>query len=132
MPVIGFLNSESPDPLAQLVIVVCILLFTGWMGWEMVYPRPSGEWHEDDYDVLADGAVVGRILKVHALRNVPDVDIDLRAITRGWHRLWFVVLRGLNRAITRRPYTGSPHSKRGMIGSVLTSTRPAFARVART
>jgi hypothetical protein len=28
--------------------------------------RPSGEWHEDDYDVLADGAVVGRILKVHA------------------------------------------------------------------
>jgi hypothetical protein len=27
--------------------------------------RPSGEWGEDDYDVLADGAVVGRILKVH-------------------------------------------------------------------
>jgi hypothetical protein len=28
--------------------------------------RRSGEWNEDDYDVLADGAVVGRILKVHA------------------------------------------------------------------
>ena len=28
--------------------------------------RPSGEWNDDDYDVLADGAVVGRILKVHA------------------------------------------------------------------
>jgi hypothetical protein len=28
--------------------------------------RPSGDWNEDDYDVLADGAVVGRILKVHA------------------------------------------------------------------
>ena len=28
--------------------------------------RPSGEWNEDDYDVLADSAVVGRILKVHA------------------------------------------------------------------
>ena len=28
--------------------------------------RPSGEWSEDDYDVLADGAVVGRIFKVHA------------------------------------------------------------------
>jgi hypothetical protein len=28
--------------------------------------RPSGESNEDDYDVLADGAVVGRILKVHA------------------------------------------------------------------
>ena len=28
--------------------------------------RPSGEWNGDDFDVLADGAVVGRILKVHA------------------------------------------------------------------
>jgi hypothetical protein len=28
--------------------------------------RPSGEWNEDDYDVLEDGVVVGRISKVHA------------------------------------------------------------------
>src|SRR5437899_11835446 len=28
--------------------------------------RPSGEWNDDDFDVLADGAVVGRIFKVHA------------------------------------------------------------------
>src|SRR5260370_13285951 len=28
--------------------------------------RPSGEWNEDDYDVLADGGVVGRIFQVHA------------------------------------------------------------------
>jgi hypothetical protein len=28
--------------------------------------RPSGEWSDDDYDVIADGAVVGRVLKVHA------------------------------------------------------------------
>jgi hypothetical protein len=28
--------------------------------------RPSGEWNDDDYDVLADGKVVGRILKVNA------------------------------------------------------------------
>jgi hypothetical protein len=28
--------------------------------------RVSGEWSEDDYDVLCEGAVVGRILKVHA------------------------------------------------------------------
>jgi hypothetical protein len=28
--------------------------------------RPSGEWSDDDYDVLADGVVVGRILKVNA------------------------------------------------------------------
>jgi hypothetical protein len=28
--------------------------------------RPSGEWNEDDYDVLADGAVVGRIFRANA------------------------------------------------------------------
>jgi hypothetical protein len=28
--------------------------------------RPSGEWNDDDYDVLADGEVVGRIFKVNA------------------------------------------------------------------
>jgi hypothetical protein len=28
--------------------------------------RPSGEWNDDDFDVIADGTVVGRILKVHA------------------------------------------------------------------
>jgi hypothetical protein len=28
--------------------------------------RPSGEWNHDDFDVIAAGAVVGRIFKVHA------------------------------------------------------------------
>jgi hypothetical protein len=28
--------------------------------------RPSGEWNEDDYDVLADGVAVGRIFKANA------------------------------------------------------------------
>jgi hypothetical protein len=28
--------------------------------------RPSGEWGDDDYDVLADGKVVGRIMKAEA------------------------------------------------------------------
>jgi hypothetical protein len=28
--------------------------------------RPSGEWDDDDYDVLADGAAVGRIFNSHA------------------------------------------------------------------
>jgi hypothetical protein len=28
--------------------------------------RPSGEWNDDDFDVPADGVVVGRILKVSA------------------------------------------------------------------
>jgi hypothetical protein len=28
--------------------------------------RPSGEWNDDDYDVLADSVVVGRIFKANA------------------------------------------------------------------
>jgi hypothetical protein len=28
--------------------------------------RPSGEWNADDFDVAADGAVVGRIFKANA------------------------------------------------------------------
>jgi hypothetical protein len=28
--------------------------------------RSSGEWSDDDYDVLADGVVVGRIMKAAA------------------------------------------------------------------
>jgi hypothetical protein len=33
--------------------------------------RPSCEWDDDDYDVLADGVVVGRILKVNAAPAMP-------------------------------------------------------------
>jgi hypothetical protein len=34
--------------------------------------RPSGEWDDDDYDVLADGVVVGRIMEtVAAPRGQP-------------------------------------------------------------
>ncbi len=40
--------------------------------------------------------------------------------------------RAKERAVTSRPWTGSPHSRRGVIGSVVMSTRPAFASVART
>ena len=29
--------------------------------------RPSGEWDDDDFDVLADGVVVGRIMKAAAV-----------------------------------------------------------------
>ena len=28
--------------------------------------RPSGEWDDDDYDVLADGVIVGRIMETAA------------------------------------------------------------------
>jgi hypothetical protein len=40
--------------------------------------RPSGKWNDDDYDVLADGAVVGRIFKVHAapvVRRTPSQEL---------------------------------------------------------
>jgi hypothetical protein len=29
--------------------------------------RPSGEWNDDDYDMLCDGIVVGRIMKAAAV-----------------------------------------------------------------
>jgi hypothetical protein len=29
--------------------------------------RPSGEWNDEDFDVLADSVVVGRIFKANAL-----------------------------------------------------------------
>jgi hypothetical protein len=29
--------------------------------------RPSGEWSDDDFDVLADSTVVGRIMEVNAV-----------------------------------------------------------------
>jgi hypothetical protein len=46
--------------------------------------RPSGQWNDDDFDVLADSAVVGRILQSQrrARRNAVDVDAGLRAPRR--------------------------------------------------
>jgi hypothetical protein len=40
--------------------------------------RPSGEWNDNDYDVLADGAVVGRIFKANASPVGSPVDVDAR------------------------------------------------------
>ncbi len=33
--------------------------------------RPSGHWSEDDYDVFADGAVVGRNLAAAPIKSSP-------------------------------------------------------------
>jgi hypothetical protein len=42
--------------------------------------RPSGEWNEDDFDVLANGAVVGRIFKANASPvDIPD-DVSTYAL----------------------------------------------------
>jgi hypothetical protein len=35
--------------------------------------RPSGEWSDDDYDVVCEGAVVGRIMKAAAAPVGPAV-----------------------------------------------------------
>jgi hypothetical protein len=48
--------------------------------------RTSGEWNDDNFDVLADGGVVGRIFQRRRLagRNAVDVDARLWA-SRGPH-----------------------------------------------
>jgi hypothetical protein len=38
--------------------------------------RPSGEWNDDDYDVICNGVAVGRIMKVHAAPVGLAVDVD--------------------------------------------------------
>jgi hypothetical protein len=40
--------------------------------------RPSGQWNEDDYDVFADGAVVGRMMKAAASPVGAAMDVDAR------------------------------------------------------
>lgn len=39
--------------------------------------RPSGEWNKDDYDVLADGVVVGRIFLSPAAREATPTNFML-------------------------------------------------------
>jgi hypothetical protein len=45
--------------------------------------RPSGKWSEDDYDVLADGVVVGRVMKATA---APVGSPWFRTLAFGYHR----------------------------------------------
>jgi hypothetical protein len=40
--------------------------------------RPSGEWSDDDYDVFADGAAVGRIMKAHRRAGRLALVLDAR------------------------------------------------------
>jgi hypothetical protein len=48
--------------------------------------RPSGEWNDDDYNVLADRTIVGRILKANASPVSSPVDVDARIrLSRGPH-----------------------------------------------
>jgi hypothetical protein len=44
--------------------------------------RQSGEWNEDDFDVVADGAVVGRIFLSPAAREATPTNLMLgKALT---------------------------------------------------
>jgi hypothetical protein len=43
--------------------------------------RPSGEWNDDDYDMLADGVVVGRIMKVIAIIGRCPVGVGWSGLT---------------------------------------------------
>ena len=45
--------------------------------------RSSGEWNEDDYDVVADGLVVGRIMKAAA---VPVETSWMWTLGYGYHK----------------------------------------------
>jgi hypothetical protein len=45
--------------------------------------RPSGHWSEDDYDVLAEGEVVGRIMKAIA---APESTPWMWTLAYGQHR----------------------------------------------
>jgi hypothetical protein len=62
-------ETDSPWPMAVLILK------------HASASRISGEWNDDDYDVLADGAVVGRIMRA----NAAPVDAP-------W--LWTVTTRG--------------------------------------
>jgi hypothetical protein len=44
--------------------------------------RPSGEWSDDDYDVIADGVVVGRIMRAAA---APEGTPWLWTLAFGYH-----------------------------------------------
>jgi hypothetical protein len=51
--------------------------------------RPSGQWSDKDYDVLADGKVVGRIYEDASAVTPPDMrwfwSVMVASATRGTH-----------------------------------------------
>ena len=60
-------ESECPEPLASRLEAMSSLVLK-----RASASRPSGQWNDDDYDVLADGAVVGPHLQGECrARNEP-------------------------------------------------------------
>jgi hypothetical protein len=49
--------------------------------------RSSGEWNDDDFDVLADGVVVGRIMKTAtAPVGMVTREAAMAAFAKSWRR----------------------------------------------
>ena len=62
--------------------------------------RPSGDWNDDDFDVLADGAVFGRIFKVHAAPvGSPWMGSPSDGVGSRWRSLGFAPLPAERRVI---------------------------------
>jgi hypothetical protein len=59
--------------------------------------RPSGQWDDDDYDVLADGEVVGRIYKAHAAPGRLTLDVDSSLLASRARLRWRRSLRAGDR-----------------------------------
>jgi hypothetical protein len=79
--------------------------------------RPSGEWNDEDFDVLADGAVVGRIMKVHA------APVD----RLGSGRLPSGIMR-IARRRTATPRRARPRWRRQKLAARVTALLPGPAR----
>jgi len=79
-------NSQFALPISEFAFVVANLFLAAKNKGPMdkdylilkraALSRPSGEWNDDEYDVLADGEAAGRIL-CGASRVAMDVDVDL-------------------------------------------------------
>src|SRR5262249_242100 len=74
---LSFLRGRTTSPLDSLDLAATAVSTSSGVQNQMTFgplvlkrasaSRPTGEWNDEDYDVLADGAVVGRIMKkVHA------------------------------------------------------------------
>jgi len=63
--------------------------------------RPSGQWSDDDFDVLANGEVVGRIYKANA---APVGNFTRRSGTAQWLA---VMQAGIAEGPSRTPFRAS-------------------------
>jgi hypothetical protein len=74
--------------------------------------RPSGDWNNDDYDVLAAGAVVGRILRAHAapvgtpwMWTLAYGDHEDRTPTHGYEATRQAAMQAFARSLAQRELT---------------------------